>query len=142
MKKKLISFLLIIPLLCLPVGCQSEAGSSSEVAAVTSAQDTDDATFAIETDYCVLKYPKNFEADVVIDKSENAVAFSCEEQKLFDVTFNDENAVSVGTLSDGTIVGINSYDIDSDNANYDNLCAMQEGINIIIENLTKDYNLK
>lgn len=142
MKRKLISLLLLIPLICLPVGCQNNSDSSGESNNVTATFSSEDATFGIETEYCVLKYPQKFEADVVIEKSDDKVSFLCGEQKLFDITFNDETAVSVGTLSDGTTVGVNSYDIDSDNANYDNLCAMQEGINVIIENLTADYNLK
>ena len=144
MIKSVCSILCILILTFLFVGCTAEKNENGSTfdESVVSTKNNENLTFNIKTDFAILKYPSKYEKDIEVDKTENVVSFSCEKVKLFDISFNDETSDPIGKLKDGTTVSIMSYDIDIDSKNYDELCAMQEGINIIIDNLVIDYDLK
>lgn len=144
MIKSICSKLCILFLVFLFVGCTANKNENSSTfdESVVSTENNENLTFNIETDFAVLKYPSKYEKDIEVDKSENLVSFSCEKVKLFDISFNDETSEPIGKLKDGTTVSVISYEIDSKYDNYDKLCAMQEGINTVLDNLIKDYDLK
>ncbi len=100
----------------------------------------DQTTFEIKTSVAVLQYPAKWQDKVNIDLSDTSVKFSCGEYKLFDLYFDSEEGSLLGTYK-GKTIRIVSYDIDPSvisSEMFDQLCAMQEDVNVILQHLMED----
>lgn len=106
-------------------------------------------TYDIDTDYCTLKYPEKWkgQVDTKIDKEDvYTVKFSSmvdsKEYALFDVCFGGRTGTVVGKINvkgQEVPVSIVTYELNfSDDISQEtklNVLAMQEDVNVIIQNL-------
>ncbi len=100
----------------------------------------DHTIFEIHTSVAILQYPAKWQDKVNIDLSDTSVKFSCGEYKLFDLYFEGEEGSLLGTYK-GKPIRIVSYDIDPSAVSgemFDQLCAMQEDVNVILQHLIED----
>lgn len=116
--------------------------------------DEDESLMNIETKYGTLYYPAKFKDNVITDETEEngifSVNFSTEidgkQYVLFKVMICDEEGDTVGTVCDkkGNIhnifIDINDVgDIsDLDEESQNQIFAMQEGVNVLEDNLTNE----
>lgn len=101
--------------------------------------DTSDV-FEIKTSVAKLYYPTQWKDSVKIDIEDGAVRFTSGKVKLFDLIFGESDESLLGTY-DGTEIHVISYDIDNKGiteGEYTRLLAMQDGVNVILDNLQKD----
>ena len=126
---------------------QNETGSSSE----SSEEIQDDKLMTIETKYGVLYYPAKYKDSLATEESEENDILSVDfkaniDEKtytLFKVMICDEEGDSVGTIKDGdgqehnVFIDINELDdiSDLDEDVQNRLYSMQEGVNVLIDNL-------
>lgn len=100
----------------------------------------DNSTFEITNDVVTLQYPEKWKGKIKIDVSGNVIAFSYLDAKLFDVCFEECDGRLMGYYKE-TPVYIIAYDIDDKEMTDEesgNAYAMQDDLNVIIENLKKD----
>ena len=121
--------------------CQSEvseadSGASSS-ATSDSAKDQKEAMTEIKLGELTLKYPEKWKDSVQVKVTETTAAFSSKDQKLFDIIIGDSDEYLLGTTADGISVHLKTYEVKDD----DELLAMQEDSNVILNNLIKDYQL-
>lgn len=104
-----------------------------------------DELFTIETEYADLRYPSKWEDKVKVDTLDDnlhTVRVSSDSKSIFDITFTDGNTM-LGTLTtdDGPVnVYVLFYELDKKDKNYEDYAAMQDDVNVITENLAKDYD--
>lgn len=126
---------------------QDGKGNSSE----TSEEEQDDKLMTIETKYGDLYYPAKYKDSLVTEELEEkdilSVNFSAKIEgktySLFKVMICDEEGDSVGTIKDSegkehnVFVDINEMDdiSDLDEDVQNQLYSMQEGVNVLIDNL-------
>ena len=155
--KKIIAFILALFMtLTLLAACGGSKDKEKEDGATTTEATKDEngveatdppvVTYDIDTDYATLKYPEKFKdkVDVKIDQENGYTAkFSCGDTPLFDLVFNGEDGVFLGTIvgDDGknTEVRVISHDIDPKAENHDELNEMSGSLNVIIDHLADDY---
>lgn len=147
--KKLICILVLMSFLTVLFGCapseKPAATENSETTATTeqlTSEMPEEPVFDIETSVCVLKYPQKWKAAVSVDVSKNIVRFSWGDRKLFDLIFGGDSGYLLGTYADVGVYVI-SYEPDKDlmsEEDFLTFCAMQEDINVILQNLMKDKN--
>lgn len=104
----------------------------------------DTSTFDIQTPVVTMKYPNKWKEKVTVDVSDDAVKFSCNGTKLFDLCFVDCDGYLLGTYKD-TPIYIVDYSISKSNYSeeqYSELCTMQDDVNVILQALMKDSNFK
>ena len=111
----------------------------------TQPDDTDDKSevFTISTPFADLKYPAKWIDKVDVLSDETHALFACDGYELFDITVNSEGGVVLGTIlsNDGNkVLRFISADLDDSIENFDEFCEMQEDVNVILDNLSKDYN--
>lgn len=145
-KNSLICFLI----LALITGCSEknmnaakETDISKNYAVENINTDETIKTYKIETEVFDMKYPKRWENKVSIEQSNNCISFVADETHLFDIMFNSDEGEVLGTIKkkDANIVlSVKMYELDVENKNFDDYTIMQEDINIILDNLEKDYN--
>lgn len=103
----------------------------------------DESVFSIETPYCTLYYPTQWEDTVTIHVSEDEpckAAFSVDTYPLFDILFNSNEGEYLGTLTDtSTTLCAVFYEWNEACATFEEYTAMQEDINVILEHLMADY---
>ena len=106
-------------------------------------QKEDNETYDIETDVCTLKYPKKWKDKVTAEVGKDAVKFSCDGTKLFDICFTEQkNGIYIGKYKD-TPVYVVSYKIDDKGKSkeqIEELRIMQDDLNVITDNLQADKN--
>ena len=96
-------------------------------------------TYAIDFAGLQLKYPEKWKDKVTVTVSDNKAAFVCGDVPLFDLLANSDEGYVLGTVcaDEYTVLSVVSYDIaDTENAD---LFAMQEDMNVILQNLMTDY---
>lgn len=104
-----------------------------------------DELFTIETKYADLRYPSKWEDKVkvdILDDSIDTVRFSSGGKNVFDISFTDGDTI-LGTLKtdEGTVdVYVLFYELDKKDKYYEDYAAMQDDVNVITENLAKDYD--
>lgn len=104
-----------------------------------------DEFLIIETKYADLHYPSKWEDRVKTDILEDGgytVRFTSDGKSIFDISFNEGDTL-LGTLknSDGDVgVYVLFYELDKKDKNYEDYAAMQDDVNVITENLAKDYD--
>lgn len=104
----------------------------------------DPSTFDIQTPVVTMKYPNRWKEKVTIDVSEEAVKFSCNGEKLFDIVFSECDGFILGTYKD-TPIYVKDYTINKGSyseAQYLELCTMQEDMNVILQGLLEDSNFE
>ena len=112
----------------------------------SSNDNTDDNT-VVKTKYCDLKYPDEWvdRVKVEIDESDiYTVKFMMKDDTpIFDLIFNCDTGYLLGTIEgekENTVIRIKNYTMAQDDSRYNDFCLIEEGINVITENLSKDYS--
>lgn len=101
----------------------------------------------IETSVCDLKFPSKWEKTVdvdVLDQKTETVRFSMDGVSIFDISFGNGDTL-LGTLKKGeetTDVYVLLYELDKKDKNYETYAKVQDDVNVITENLAKDYEFK
>lgn len=101
-------------------------------------------TYDIETSVATLKYPLRWENVVDVEVAERSASFSYREVLLFKILFYENEGDLLGEYN-GTPVSVVFNEIEQDNyssSEYDEICWMQEDVNVIIQNLNKDKQFK
>ena len=96
--------------------------------------------YVIDTPVVKLYYPTQWKDSVTVDIEDKTVRFTSSNVKLFDLIFGQSDEPLLGTY-DGTEIHVHSYDIDSKGiteGERTRLLAMQDGVNVILDNLQKD----
>lgn len=130
--KKYVFLLIALILICLTLPSCNTNDNKTDV-------------FTIETSICNLKYPSKWKDAISIDKLENStetVRFSLNGTSVFDISFNEGDTL-LGKLKkdEKTIdVYVLLYEIDKQNKDYETCLAMQDDVNVITDNLSKDYD--
>lgn len=96
----------------------------------------DNSTFDIETPITVMKYPAKWQDKVEISVSEEGVKFSASGVPLFDLVFAEGDGFLLGTYN-GTPIYIVDYPVETEE-----MLAMQEDVNVILQYLIEDSNFK
>lgn len=137
MKKKI---LICCMMLCLILS--TSCGSNTET---TEKKET----MSVETKYCTLQVPKDFDGNVEwnIDEESDSVEFKTIDGDidLFGINFNKEDGDLLGTLvleEENVVLYADFAEIDSEDSKYKELAGYQEGINTIIDGLTSDYDFR
>ena len=100
----------------------------------TPGERVDSSTFDIWTSVVTLKYPAKWADRVSVTLGDAGVYFTCGEVRLFDIVFAECEGYLLGTYGAPPIYIID-YPVEGDE-----LCAMQEDVNVILQNLMKDEN--
>lgn len=107
--------------------------------------DPNETFFTIETEYADLSYPEKWQKKVSVEVSKDKVSFSTADKKvkLFDLCFGGKDGYVIGDLNDKKTAELRavSYNIDSKVNNFDECCAMQEDMNVIIQKLINEGKL-
>lgn len=134
--KRLCSILLALVAACmLFCGC-SDTGSGNADA---------NGLMTVETSFCDIKFPSKWENTVkvdVLEQSVETVRFSMDGVSIFDITFGKGDTL-LGTLKNGaetTDVYVLFYELDNKDKNYETYAKVQDDVNVITENLAKDYS--
>lgn len=125
----------------------STGGSNNTATSDEAVTEENIKTFDIDLGFVVLKYPERWKDAVTITGAEAhkagdsfTVAFAKGENKLFDLYFNSSEGNILGTIKKDdsqTVLSVKTYKL---NSNDKDLPLMQEDLNVIIENLKKDYD--
>lgn len=120
-----------------------------------SVASTDREVFEIETDYCLLEYPEEWNDQVtteVDDSTPYTVKFSTKVDKkkvpLFDLVFGGDKGFKLGTLSTGDekvdlyIINHDFDEKDFSDEDYKVLCDMCHDVNVIISKLVEGGNFE
>ena len=111
----------------------------------------DRETYLIETEYCNLEYPSKWENQITVNKEKlngTIIEFYIDDVHLFDICFDNEDAYPIGKIKikeQFIEIGVNSYDIQEDEfteEEYEELCMMQEDLNVILTKLVEDYSME
>jgi hypothetical protein len=106
-------------------------------------QPEDRETFDIKTKVVTLKYPTEFKDKVNAAVSDDGVRFSAGGTALFDILFGEgADGHLIGTYN-GTPISIALHDLDKDQLTeeaYQELSAMQDASNVILDYLEADAN--
>ncbi len=133
------------------VGCnkdgKNDKGASSDQTSV-SATEAPKATFDIETKYGTLKYPEMWKDKVKVaieDGDVYSVKFTSDDTPLFDLLFGEGEGDIIGSLTtngETTVVRVKAYNIEPKSKNFEEKIAMLNDVNVVIEHLVEDYELK
>ncbi len=106
--------------------------------------------FTVKSPYCLLKFPSKWEKYITVEYDKGEVytltfKHSITEVALFDISFGENDYPLLGVLvKDGkeTSVRINSYEFDPSDKYYSVYCTMQEDVNVLINHLIEEYEIK
>ena len=84
----------------------------------------------------VVNHGKKYEKRVSVKESDKVVSFSCDGTPLFDILFNSDDGVLIGTYKNVS-VSLKNYKVKGDE-----LLAMQEGANDVLAHLYEDKSFK
>ena len=157
-KKLIVALLLVICLLgiVLVVGCGEKTENNDVNDNDKSFMPVDEEVFAIETPYCNLYYPLEWEENTAIQKNETEEGYKVEfcalvdgeSIPIFDINFNSENGDELGKLivDDKTVkVSVVSYNPDVENYSENkqmDISEMIHDINVIISKLIEEYEFE
>lgn len=102
----------------------------------------DTSTYDIKTSVCTLKYPKKWQKKVKTNESGDTVQFTCDGVKLFDICFSEKaDGIKIGKYKDKPVYAVTyTFDKEKNKDNLEQLRAMQDDVNVIIDNLALDKN--
>ena len=115
----------------------TESESEETETAYTDPVESDDL-FTIETSFALLKYPSKWKEKVDVTVNDKRVTFSSESKPLFDLLIDSDEGFVMGTLvgeSRDVVINVLDYPIENEEQ-----AEMQEDMNVIMQNLMKDYN--
>lgn len=95
-----------------------------------------DECYAIETSVTKLYYPKRYEKKVSVTEADNVVSFSADGTPLFDILFDSDEGILIGTYKNVS-VSLKNYKVEGNE-----LLAMQEASNDILAHLYEDKDFK
>lgn len=135
--------------------CNGQNTDSTEAAATSDQQETENSLIdnnivdsaemmTVKTSFTDLSYPKKWEKKVKFTVTDAAVQASCGDVKLFSLYFNDKKGDKYGTLiieGQTLTLSYELYDINEEESNFDELCAMQDDINVIFQCLIDEGKL-
>lgn len=104
--------------------------------------DDREEVFEIDTDIVTLHYPSKWKSLVDIENEGDVVKFTSNGVRLFDIYLKECNGDLLGFYKDAPVY-IVSYSFNYGNLSdeeYNNLCAMQQDVNVIINHLLEDKN--
>lgn len=112
----------------------------SETQGLPESSETQVETYTISAGGFDLKYPLKWKDKVTVFTSDDRASFSFGDTKLFDITFNSDEGVLFGTIKGdkNTVVRFVDYNATGEN---EEMSSMLEDVNVILQNLIKDYNL-
>lgn len=121
-----------------------KAGGSANTATVAPTESNE--VYEIKTSIGTLKYPKKWQKKVTTKESGDTVAFYSDDVKIFELQLGGKDGFSAGKLN-GKDLRIVTYEFDEKKLGqqrFDELCAMQDDLNVILDNLKKtgDYSEK
>lgn len=95
--------------------------------------------YVIQAGELALKYPEKWKDKVAVSVSDERVAFSCGETKLFDLVFNSDEGVVLGTVrgDKNIIISYVDYPLAQDDQE---LLEMKMDLNVVLWNLAADYD--
>lgn len=99
-------------------------------------EDDDNTVYEIKTDKVSLFYPAKWKDRITVTEKDKTLSFMDGEDNLFDLRFEECDGYLLGTY-DGTPVYIVEY-----KAKNDDQIAMQQDVNVIINNLKSDEKFK
>lgn len=145
--KRLIALLMILVLSAFViVGCSNNKATPDE-----SAQGEEAPTEAVRNNYeiktkiATLKYPEQWKEIVKVEAQDSepyTVTFSAYDVKVFELFFNGTQGDLLGTLitDDGQyLVTTSMVKVSESSEHYEDYRNIQEDVNVILENLGKDY---
>lgn len=96
-------------------------------------------TYVIEAGGLELKYTEKWKDRVSVSVSEDRASFACGESKLFDLVFNSEEGIVLGTVrgENNTVISYVDYPLENDDRE---LLEMKMDLNVILQNLEQDYD--
>lgn len=144
MKKALTALILLTLIAAVFAGCTRRTDAAGQV----SGELTDEVFFT-QTPYCRLAYPVRWQDAVAIStEDQDAVKFALAKDKtpLFDILFGDGDADGAlfGTMirdEGNVVIRTRNYDADQEHEAYDQICAMQKDLNVILHALLSDYDI-
>ncbi len=152
MKRLLLISVLIFALIISLSACGGNgqgSGATNDEAAVSATSDealkniqigaSKGDTYAIEAGGLVLKYPAKWKDKVEVTLSDNRASFTRGDDKLFDILFNSDKGNVLGTVKGDNYTVVSVVDYKTDKADAE-LTEMVNDINVIINNLSKDYD--
>lgn len=95
-----------------------------------------DECYAIETSVVTLYYPEKWKNDINVEEQDNVVSFSADGTPLFDILFDSDDGVLLGTYND-VAVSLKNYEPEGEK-----LLAMQEAANDIVQHLYEEEGFK
>ena len=111
--------------------------------AVEYEEQVESGTFGIETNLVTLQYPAKWKNMVDIEVGDKQVAFSYNDASIFTLYFEEvADGYLLGTYKD-TPIYVVTYEMDEDKiqvGNWQTFSAMQNDVNVIIQNLMNDEN--
>ena len=102
----------------------------------------DNSTFDIVTPDVTMKYPTKWKDKVTVSVGNDGVSFSNGSTFLFSILFDSNEGNILGTVlleNKSVVLTVKSGDFDKSSPDYEQNCACQEDINVILQNLMKDY---
>lgn len=144
--KKLISAVLALIMLMALCSCTNKepSGEAVEDNDKEATETVQEDVFETEANGITLKYPAKWQDTVNIEVTDNKVSFSYDGIALFDLIFGESNEYLLGTYDDSEI-HLRAYDVDPESVTeeqYDNICAMQDDVNVLIKCLQNDVGFK
>lgn len=103
-------------------------------------KNSDPSVMSIQTPLVTLYYPQKWAEKVTVTSGASGATFVYGEFPLFDLTFGGGEGVLLGTYL-AVPIRITSYTLDRETVSeniYDEYCAMQEDVNVILQYLMED----
>ena len=156
MKKRIALILCILMIFALAACSDKKASDDKDSAAAQDATevkndvvvdnnitDTNEMIY-VETSIGNLYYPTKWAEDVSFDVSIDQVDASCGDVELFTIYFGGKKGDLYGVLTKDkkTELRYEMYEIDADAEDADDLCAMQDDINVIFQYLIQEGKLE
>lgn len=105
----------------------------------------DATTFDIETRVTTFKYPNKWKDKIIINVTDDEVTFTCKNERLFDLSFVEPaGGFLLGTYGE-TPIYITDYLVEEQyytEDEVDEMYAMQEDVNVILQHLMEDPAFK
>ncbi len=145
MKKQFVIITMLVLFIIVLAGCSAKKDSPSDSSGLVT--DTSAEVTVYKTKYCDLKYPIKWADQVKAEIDESGaytVKFALSDgTPIFDLIFDGQTGLLLGTLTGddtNTVIRFVDYPMEENDNRYNTFCAMAEDVNVIIENLTRDYS--
>ena len=148
--KRIVLLLLVLVVLLSAAACSddkkdgdsvepTQAAASQVDPAQEEPEDEETPTYVIQAGGLNLKYPEKWKDKVEVTVTDESASFACGDVKLFELLFSArEGSYVLGTVigEKNVVISLVDYELNSDDPE---LLEMQMGVNVILQNLMKDY---